>query len=254
MLRRAARHGQSSPALLQLLSRRAVSSTVAAQPLRVVEPHFHLLNTQASFGSFLKGLGAPDYLPEQFTADCAGVDIAKAVHCEIIPTDGLAEALYVEAVAAAGSHPPIVGIVGSVDLSAKDARAQLAAMKAQCPRLVGIRYMVDYDGPFGDAPATHVAVSRHNGGKGVDFLRDPAYAPSFEAGYAALADFGLCFELQCAPAQLDAAAALLGRHPSIRVCVDRERMRLEPGGLLHVCCYVMAERPVGELRCDGLHS
>ena len=222
--------------------------------LRVVEPHFHLLNTQASFGSFLKGLGAPDYLPEQFTADCAGVDIAKAVHCEIIPTDGLAEALYVEAVAAAGSHPPIVGIVGSVDLSAKDARAQLAAMKAQCPRLVGIRYMVDYDGPFGDAPATHVAVSRHNGGKGVDFLRDPAYAPSFEAGYAALADFGLCFELQCAPAQLDAAAALLGRHPSIRVCVDRERMRLEPGGLLHVCCYVMAERPVGELRCDALHS
>ena len=226
---------------MQLLSRRAVSSTV----LRVVEPHFHLLNTLASFGSFLKGLGAPDYLPEQFTADCAGVDIAKAVHCEIIPTDGLAEALYVEAVAAAGSHPPIVGIVGSVDLSAKDARAQLAAMKAQCPRLVGIRYMVDYDGPFGDAPATHVAVSRHNGGKGVDFLRDPAYAPSFEAGYAALADFGLCFELQCAPAQLDAAAALLGRHPSIRVCVDRERMRLEPGGLLHVCCYVMAERPVG---------
>ena len=243
MLRRAARHGQSSPALLQLLSRRAVSSTVAAQPLplRVVEPHFHLLNTQASFGSFLKGLGAPDYLPEQFTADCAGVDIAKAVHCEIIPTDGLAEALYVEAVAAAGLQPPIVGIVGSVDLSAKDAHAQLAAMKAQCPRLVGIRYMVDYDGPFGDAPATHVAVSRHNGGKGVDFLRDPAYAPSFEAGYAALADFGLCFELQCAPAQLDAAAALLGRHPSIRVCVDRERMRLEPGGLLHTCV----------LLCDG---
>ena len=227
---------------------------MAAQPLplRVVEPHFHLLNTQASFGSFLKGLGAPDYLPEQFTADCAGVDIAKAVHCEIIPTDGLAEALYVEAVAAAGLQPPIVGIVGSVDLSAKDAHAQLAAMKAQCPRLVGIRYMVDYDGPFGDAPATHVAVSRHNGGKGVDFLRDPAYAPSFEAGYAALADFGLCFELQCAPAQLDAAAALLGRHPSIRVCVDRERMRLEPGGLL--CCYVMAERLVGELRCDALHS
>ena len=176
------------------------------------------------------------------------MDIAKAVHCEIIPTDGLAEALYVEAVAAAGSHPPIVGIVGSVDLSAKDARAQLAAMKAQCPRLVGIRYMVDYDGPFGDAPATHVAVSRHNGGKGVDFLRDPAYAPSFEAGYAALADFGLCFELQCAPAQLDAAAALLGRHPSIRVCVDRERMRSNRAGS-YMCVAVWAATHMGV--CTG---
>ena len=217
------RRAQPRPALLQLLSRRAVSSKALPLPLRVVEPHFHLLNTKAPFGSFLKGLGAPDYLPDQFTADCAGVDIAKAVHCEVIPTDGLAEALYVESVAAAGSLPPIVGIVGSVDLSAKDAHAQLAAMKAQCPHLVGIRYMVDYDGPFGEAsPATHVAVSRHNGGKGVDFLRDPALAPSFEAGYAALADFGLCFDLQCAPAQLDAAAALLARHPSIPVCVDRE--------------------------------
>ena len=47
-------------------------------------------------------------------------------------------------------------------------------------------------------------------------------APSFEAGYAALTEFGLCFDLQCAPAQLDAAAALLARHPSIPVCVDRK--------------------------------
>jgi len=54
----------------------------------------------------------------------------------------------------------------------------------------------------------------------VDFLRDPAYAPKFEVGFAALAEHGLTFDLQCAPEQLGAAAALVGRHPDVRVILD----------------------------------
>jgi len=114
-----------------------------------------------------------------------------------------------------------------VNLSAEDAADQLMHLKNACPRVVGVRYVVDYVGPFGEAPATHFFVSRHGpgggsfgGGLGVDFLRDPVWAPRFERGFSALADVGLSFDLQCAPAQLSAAAALIRRHPRVRVCLD----------------------------------
>lgn len=160
------------------------------------------------------------FTPEAFAAEAASVGVAKAVHIEVMPVpDGVAEAEAVEAAVREGVAP-VVAQVASCNLAADDARQQLQVLKARAPSVVGIRYILDYAGPFGEAPATHVALSRHNGGSGVDFLRDPAWAHRFEGGFAALADFGLRFDLQCSPAQLDAAAALIGRHPAVPVVLN----------------------------------
>jgi hypothetical protein len=70
----------------------------------------------------------------------------------------------------------------------------------------GVRYIIDYDGPFGEDNGTHPEVSRH----GKDYLRGPE-ASDFERGFALLKKHGLSYDLQCAPAQLPAAAALLAR-------------------------------------------
>ena len=80
----------------------------------------------------------------------------------------------------------VAAIVAGVNLADPDAEAQLDELKAKCPRLRGNRYIIDYVGPFeGGKNATHPNMLRHDGG--VDFLRDPAVAPAFEKGFAALA-------------------------------------------------------------------
>lgn len=52
-----------------------------------------------------------------------------------------------------------------------------------------------------------------------------AEAAKFESGFGLLADLGLSFDLQCAPAQLLAAAALFGRHPKVPVAICKESTR-----------------------------
>lgn len=73
-----------------------------------------------------------------------------------------------------------------------------------------------YDGPFDGENATHIACKEHN----TDYLRDPAAAKAFERGFALLAERDLSFDLQCCPAQMAAAEALLARHPKVPVCID----------------------------------
>lgn len=199
-----------------------------ALPSRIVEPHHHYVHVNAPFHGTLKALGVPDYMPEQFMTDAEDVHVIKAVHLEAMPSSPLGEAIWVEEVIAA-KRGPDVGIVAACDLVAEDVEEQLTALKARCPHLVGIRHIVDYAGPWGEAPATHVAVTRHDplgqtvpvlSGKGVDFLRDPVLAKKFEAGFALLAGQGLRFDLQCAPEQLPAASDLIGRHPKVPVVLE----------------------------------
>lgn len=197
-------------------------------PPRIVEPHHHYVGSGSPFHGNLKALGVPEYTPEQFVKDAHGVDIVKAVHLECMPTDPLGEAEWVEDIVAT-KRSPVVAIVAACDLAAEDAEDQLAVLKAKCPNVVGIRYIVDYTGPWGEGLATHIAVTRHDpsgsigpvlSGKGVDFLRDEALARQFESGYARLAEYGWRFDLQCAPEQLPAAARLVGRHPEVPVVLD----------------------------------
>ena len=89
--------------------------------------------------------------------------------------------------------------------------AQLLAVKAASPKTTGIRWILDYDGPFDPEDKlspTHVACSRiahtRHGG---DYLREPAAAALFERGFGLLAKHGLSFDLQCCPAQVGFGAS-----------------------------------------------
>jgi predicted TIM-barrel fold metal-dependent hydrolase len=136
-----------------------------------------------------------------------------------MPDNGVEEVLWVESLANQG-RCKVAGIVAQCSLADADVEFQLDALQEASPtRLRGIRYILDYDdGPFVESHsnATHVACSRH----GLDYLRDPVAAAAFERGFSLLADRNLSFDLQCAPVQLKAAAALVGRHPFVRVCID----------------------------------
>lgn len=182
----------------------------------IVDPHHHFLAVDEPFHAFLKGLGAPSYTAAQYTADSAGVPIRATVHVEAIPDEPLGEVNFVEKLAAAGECK-VGTIVAACNLADDDAAAQLDALCAASPRVKGIRYILDYEGPFNKGEnATHVACSRH----GLDYLRDPVASAAFERGFAALGAKGLSFDLQCAPVQLPAAAALCAKHPSVKVCID----------------------------------
>ena len=118
----------------------------------------------------------------------------------------------------AGRAPTGKAIVGKVDLAAPDAAQKLEALVKTSDLVKGVRYIIDYDGPFGEDNGTHPEVSRH----GKDYLRGPE-ASDFERGFALLKKHGLSYDLQCAPAQLPAAAALLAR--GLRPISTRRRRR-----------------------------
>lgn len=183
----------------------------------IIDPHHHFLEPQSNaFQGFLKSLGVPMYGADAYLADLASVPIKKSVHVEAMPDDGVAEVEWVDRLVQEGKAPTVGAIVAQCDLSADDASAQLDAIKAASSLVRGIRYILDYDGPFDGTNATHVGVSRF----GKDMLRDPAAAPLFERGFALLAAKGLSYDLQCAPAQLPAAAAMCARHPGVTVVID----------------------------------
>mmetsp|Transcript_10852 Transcript_10852/g.33481 ORF Transcript_10852/g.33481 Transcript_10852/m.33481 type:complete len:316 (+) Transcript_10852:306-1253(+) len=187
-------------------------------PAVIVDPHHHFYEpSKHAFSAYLGSLGAPDWTPEEYVAATGALNVTKSVHVEALPDDGVAEAAWVASLVEAGRAPTVKAVVGKCDLAAADAAAKLDDLKAAAPGLLrGIRYIIDYDGPFGEDNGTHVEVKRH----GLDYLRDAAAAASFERGFALLADRGLSYDLQCAPAQLDAAAALCARHPRVAVVLD----------------------------------
>jgi len=186
-------------------------------PASIVDCHHHFLAPDQSFHATLSTIGAPAYTADQYRNDCGHMydRIQKTVHVEAIADDGESEVKFVEALANAGACK-VAAIVANCNLAAEDAADKLDQLKAASARVKGVRLILDYDGPFdGDCP-THIARKSDD----ADYLRDPAVAPAFERGFALLAERGLSFDLQCATAQMDAAHALLSRHPDVPVCID----------------------------------
>ena len=189
-------------------------------PQRIVDPHHHFYTPSVEAGpgghsGFLRKLGAPDYPPEDYVKDKQQLNIVKSVHIEALPDDGVAEAAWVASLIKNGRAPTVKAIVGKVDLAAPDAAQKLEALVKTSDLVRGVRYIIDYDGPFGEDNGTHPEVSRH----GKDYLRGPE-ASDFERGFSLLAKHGLSYDLQCAPAQLPAAAALLARCGVLQSCID----------------------------------
>lgn len=203
-----------------------------------MDAHHHFLDTANNdFQGFLGSLVPNEsYLPSDYAKDVvaplkdAGIAIVGSVHVECMPDDGPAEATWVQSMAADST---IQTIVASTDLTKESVNDDLNKLKETSPQVHGIRWILDCVGPFRKGQdATHVATLRHNG---IDYLRgrDGEAMPDFERGFAALAQHGLSFDLQCAPVQLPAAARLCGRHPAVKVCINhlgKPRMLLGPDG------------------------
>eukprot|EP00808_Paulinella_micropora_P031545 g7781.t1 len=188
----------------------------------IFDPHHHFFEPDKNaFQSWVKNIGVPAYLPEQYTDDAKGLDILGSVHVEGIPNSGQGaeEVAWVESLAKA-KRCKVKAIVASVDLAAgKDAvDKELTLVKSKSDKVRGIRWILDYDGPFSKdgENATHIACSRHD----KDYLRDKEARANFEIGFALLAKHGLSFDLQCCPAQLLAAAELFKKYPQVKVVVD----------------------------------
>ena len=129
---------------------------------------------------------------------------------------------------------------GKLDLSSPDAAEQLDALKACSPRVKGIRMILTRRCSHGSitifschtlkqtksfriSRAVHALSTGRMlptfKGHNTDYLRDPA-RPRCRARLCAARRRDLSFDLQCCPAQMAAADALLARHPKVPVCID----------------------------------
>ena len=188
-------------------------------PKEVIDPHHHFLDTNKDFQTFLQSAaGCVQYLPESYHEDVVqplarlGIKFRASVHVEAMPDDGCKEVEWVEAMSKKGRCSFVEGYVASCDLSREDADDELERLVAATPKVKGIRWILDYVGKYNGDSATHLATTRFD----ADYLKEPKFA----RGVALLQKHNLSFDLQCAPIQLESAAALFGLHPNLKVCID----------------------------------
>ena len=150
------------------------------------------------------------YLPADYQADAAGRPVAGWVHVQAEvdhALDSVAETAWVSALAAearAAGVPGPLGCVVYADLRASDLSGLLAD-HSRYPLTRGVRQEAWFD------PASARAdIPRH------DLLSDPAW----REGYAALAGFGLSFDLLAWPWQLPQAAAIAADAPAVPVVLE----------------------------------
>jgi len=221
--------------------------------LEFLDCHHHFYDTMNNdFSFFLKDhFPNESYLPYEYYNDVVepiedserlaqlssgrrNIRHVGSVHIELMPDDGLDEVWWVEDVQIrtqrANDNPyvNVQAMVASCDLADPDleaVRRNLEALQDFSPKVKGIRWILDCEGPRFDEsgknvvnPATPVANLRHDG---IDYLNDDQHqAESFAKGYALLADCGFSFDLHCSPKQLQAAAQLCANHPNIPVVIN----------------------------------
>ena len=209
-------------------------SSSSSLPKDFLDAHHHFLNTATNGETFSKFLGKlvpnSSYLDDDYFRDVieplqkAGVNVQGSIHMECLPDNGIEEAKWVSNIVHNSSTSSIQAIIASCNLAqeASIVEKELEAL-AQIDKVKGIRWIVDCVGKFNGKDATHVSTSRHDG---IDYLRgsdggyDGKALPAFETGFGLLQKHNLTFDLQCAPVQLEAAAALIARHPNTKVVID----------------------------------
>ncbi|WP_175691198.1 amidohydrolase family protein [Burkholderia anthina] len=190
--------------------------------MQVIDPHVHfwslgthhypwLVNPQTSFvGDAL--LLKHDYLPGDLLSDAGEIEIVKVVHVEANhdPANPVEETRWLQALADAGDGGAAGlpnGIVAAADLSAPDVEATLAG-HAAFANVRGIRQILNvHDNPL------YGYVQRH-------YLRDPVWQKNF----GLLARYGLSFDLQLYPSQMDEAAQLARTYPDIQIVLNHAGM------------------------------
>ena len=185
--------------------------------MQVVDPHIHLwdlsthhypwlANPQTSFVGDARDL-KHDYLLADLLRDAEDVDVLKLVHVDANhdPADPVEETRWLQSIADAEGVPN--GIVAGADLSADNAQAVLEA-HAAFANTRGIRQILNvHDNRLYDY------VGRH-------YMREPQWRKNF----GLLKRYGLSFDLQLYPAQMEEAALLAREHADTQFIVNHAGM------------------------------
>ncbi|MGH8782466.1 amidohydrolase family protein [Paraburkholderia sp.] len=188
--------------------------------MQVVDPHIHLWDLQTHRYPWLENPGVSfvgdaralrhDYRLEHLLADAAEIDVLKIVHVEANhdPANPVEETRWLQQIAdTPASRGMPNGIVAWVDLAAADAEAVLEA-HASFANTRGVRQILNVHGN-----KLYDYVGRH-------FMREPVWRERFSL----LRHYGLSFDLQLYPSQMDDAAALARVHPDTQFVVNHAGM------------------------------
>lgn len=178
----------------------------------MIDAHHHLWDLSAVNYPWLMATGVNrffgdpspiqrNYLIEEFRRDAAAEGISGSVHIQVGAEDGLEEAKWVQAVAAANPDWPMAQVV-FCDLTSPELGAHLDAFQL-LPTVRGVRQIV------GRAPGED-AVTGTNA-----LLGDPRFARGLrEAGRR-----GLSFDLQLIPELMEKTARVLEAAPNTKVAL-----------------------------------
>ncbi|EEA04461.1 amidohydrolase 2 [Burkholderia sp. H160] len=188
--------------------------------MQVVDSHIHLWDLKTHRYPWLENPGVSfvgdardlkhDYLLDDLLGEAGDIDVLKIVHVEANhdPADPVEETRWLQSTAdrAASCGMPNA-IVAAVDLSAQNAPALLEA-HASFANTRGIRQILNvHDNKLFDY------VGRH-------YMREPQWREHF----ALLRRYGLSFDLQLYPSQMEEAAALARAHADTLLVVNHAGM------------------------------
>ncbi|HWA18367.1 MAG TPA: amidohydrolase family protein [Devosia sp.] len=186
---------------------------------RIIDAHHHLwdldhgyaypwLQDKAEGEGMLGDLAliAKTYLPADYRAESSVYDLVKSVHIEAVPLDAVAETRWLTGL---GDSLP-TAIVGRTVLNAPDTE-EIIATHAALPRVKGIRHIVNWHANprYTFTPA--------------DLLEDAAW----QRGFALLRKYGLSFDMQLYPGQMQGALQLAQRHPDTLIVINHAGMPVD---------------------------
>lgn len=177
-----------------------------------IDAHHHLWDLTAVHYPWLMAQGVPrffgdpapiqrNYLLDEFSGDAKQHGISGSVHIQVGAEDPLQEALWVQAVADANPHWPMVQ-VAFCDLTSETLTEDLDRLQA-LSTLRGVRQIV------GRAPGEDAQT-------GTNALLEN---PRFLAGLKELARRGLRFDLQLIPELMKDTAHVLAQVPDLKVAL-----------------------------------
>jgi len=152
---------------------------------------------------------AGDYLLDDLAADTSGYELVKSVHIEAVAADPITESQWLQDLADKRGFPH--AIVARAELNAPDVERVLAR-QAEFANVRGIRHIVNW---HSEPRLTFTNRS--------DLLTDPAWL----AGFGLLKKYGLSFDLQLYPSQMEDAYGVAKRHPDTLVIVNHAGMPVD---------------------------
>lgn len=162
----------------------------------IVDAHFHCWRLARGDYGWLTPALAPihrDVTIEDWQREARPLGVGAGVLVQAAPTEAETEFLLGEAV----HHGAVRGVVGWLNLQARDAPRRVEQLAATQPKLKGLRPMLqDIDDP--------------------DWILHPSLAPALDA----IATSSLVFDALVTPRHLSRVLALCARHPTLRVVID----------------------------------